>query len=172
MPMMEKLAQPDPLGAAVAGAMVGDIVASGTGLMIPTRFKDPVTGVENVAWNDRAGLVESVWEESAGKLAQPFDPTVSGPTGALVLNSTDTGTGCRVVISQIDLPSARDTQTTGSAKWVVLCFRAGFPFVRGSLRPTGAMSSRAPLVHGHTALGPVPHYLPSWQGASGDGKPG
>lgn len=127
VPTMEKLAQPDALGAAVAGAMVGDIVASGTGLMIPTRFKDPVTGVENVAWNDRAGLVESVWEESAGNLAQPFDPTIAGPTGALVLNSTDTGTGCRVVISQIDLPSASDAQTTGPAHGLSCVSGQGFP---------------------------------------------
>ncbi|ALV46393.1 hypothetical protein MB46_13765 [Arthrobacter alpinus] len=124
---METLAQPGPLGAAVAGAMVGDIVASGTGLMIPTRFKDPVTGVENVAWNDRAGLVESLWEESAGKLAQSFDPTIAGPTGALVLNSTDTGTGCRVVISQIDLPSARDTQNAGPPNGLSCVAGQGFP---------------------------------------------
>ncbi|WP_207343264.1 hypothetical protein [Arthrobacter sp. E3] len=105
MDKMKELAKPGPLGAAVTGAIVGDTVAAGTGLKVPTRFNDPATGAELLAWNDRAGLVESLWEQSAGKLASPFDANVTGPTGALLLNSTDTGTGCRVVISQLRLPS-------------------------------------------------------------------
>lgn len=124
---MKALAQPGPLGAAVTGALAGDMVGSGTGLMIPTRFEDPATGHEAVAWNDRAGLVESLWEGSAGKLAAPFDTEIGGPTGALMLNSTDTGTGCRVVISQMDLPSDSASQTAGPASGLSCTAGEGFP---------------------------------------------
>ncbi|WP_269938525.1 hypothetical protein [Arthrobacter sp. HY1533] len=106
---MKKLAKPGPLAAAVTGAMAGDMVGAVTGLKIPTRFRDPTTGKYLLAWNDRAGLVESLWEQSADKLAAPFSATVAGPAGALLLNSTDTGTGCRVVVSQLNLPETAVT---------------------------------------------------------------
>ncbi|MHA7306169.1 hypothetical protein ACX80E_13125 [Arthrobacter sp. TMN-49] len=123
---MKELAQSGPLAAAVTGALVGDIVGASTGLKIPTKFNDPATGQELLAWNDRAGLVESVWEQSAGKLAYPFGADQAGPTGALLLNSTDTGTGCRVVISQLDLPAP--VTTTGAPPQGIQCTaQQGFP---------------------------------------------
>jgi hypothetical protein len=101
---MEALAGPSPLAAAVAGAVVGDVIASGTSLLIPSTVQAPGGGTTPRAWNDRAGLMESLWEFSAPKLAGPFDTATAGPTGALLLNSTDAGSNCRVVISQLDLP--------------------------------------------------------------------
>lgn len=124
---MELVAKPGPLEAAVAGAIVGDVVGSGTGLMIPTTFTDPATGKELMAWNDRASLVESLWEQSAGKLADPFQTTAAGPTGALLLNSTDAGTGCRVIISQLDLPSTGPTQAANPANGVSCRAANGVP---------------------------------------------
>ncbi|POH56899.1 hypothetical protein [Arthrobacter glacialis] len=101
---MEALSGPNPLAAAVSGAIVGDVIASGTGLLIPTQVGAPTGGAAPRVWNDRAGLMESLWEVSAPKLAEAFDATTAGPTGALLLNSTDAGSNCRVVISQLDLP--------------------------------------------------------------------
>jgi hypothetical protein len=72
-------------------------------------------------------LVESLWEESAGMLASPFDDTIAGPTGALLLNSTDTGSGCRVVFSQLDLPGVGKTQPAGPASGLSCIARQGFP---------------------------------------------
>jgi hypothetical protein len=95
---VQDIAQPQALAAAVAGAAVGDVIGSGTGLMVPSV----VDGTR--AWNDRAGLMESLWEQAAPRLAEPFSGTVSGPAGALILNSTDADTGCRLLVSQLNLP--------------------------------------------------------------------
>lgn len=124
---MKKLAEPGALAAAVAGALVGDIVGSGTGLMIPTQFTAEDGSLTPPAWNDRAGLVESVWEQSAGKLADPFDAEIAGPAGALLLNSTDTGSGCRVVVSQLDLPDMGGTTPDAPAHGVQCTAGQGFP---------------------------------------------
>lgn len=124
---MELVAKPGPLEAAVAGAIAGDVVGSGTGLMIPTKFTDPATDKELLAWNDRASLVESLWEQSAGSMAGPFEATVAGPTGALLLNSTDAGTGCRVIVSQLDLPGSGPGQPDVPANGVSCRSADGVP---------------------------------------------
>lgn len=95
------LARPDALAAGVAGALVGDLVAAGTNLLVGSG---PVTE-SGAGWQDRAGVMEQAWERSAGRLAQPWEPASAGTslTGALVLNSTASGIGCRLLISQLDL---------------------------------------------------------------------
>ncbi|WP_427015356.1 hypothetical protein ACQCSX_10925 [Pseudarthrobacter sp. P1] len=92
-------ADPQALAVAVSGAAVGDDLAGGTGLLIPS-WTDGVRG-----WNDRAALMESAWEQAAPQLKDRFDGTVRGPAGALVLNSTAAGLGCRLLISQVEVPS-------------------------------------------------------------------
>jgi hypothetical protein len=52
--------------------------------------------------------METIWEQDAPTLAAPYDHERRGPGGYLVLNSTDTATGCRVLVSQIDLDGDRD----------------------------------------------------------------
>ncbi|MGO4383253.1 hypothetical protein [Specibacter sp. RAF43] len=96
--LMPDVADTRALAASVAGAAVGDMIGSGTGLMVPTT----IDGAR--AWNDRAGLMESLWTQSAARLAEPFTAEVAGPAGALILNSTDALSGCRLLISQLDLP--------------------------------------------------------------------
>lgn len=98
------LAEPEPLSAAVAGMLGSDIIASATGLKIPSwaEHVQPTW-----AWRDRAALMESVWQARAESLKNPFTTEVKGPAGFLVLNSTAAGLGCRVMVSQQHLrPSA------------------------------------------------------------------
>ncbi|MFJ5954663.1 hypothetical protein ACIQC5_01765 [Paenarthrobacter sp. NPDC092416] len=97
---VDEVAAPDALAAGVAGAIVGDLVAEGAGVMMPTDQGD------GWKWHDRAGLMETIWEGQADKLGGAFDVSERGPAGALILNSTATGSGCRLVVSQLDLVTA------------------------------------------------------------------
>lgn len=105
--VVARLAEPDALAAGVAGALVGDLVAGSTDFLVATD----TTG-SGAAWQDRAGAMERAWEASADRLAQRWEPArpASGRTGALVLNSTASGIGCRLLISQLDLDGAPDVQ--------------------------------------------------------------
>jgi hypothetical protein len=90
---------PEALSAAVSGLLVGDLVTGSSGVLVPA----PADGVGTRG--DRAALMEEVWERQVPALAKAYGPEVAGPAGALVMNST-TSTGCRVLISQLDLGGA------------------------------------------------------------------
>lgn len=125
---MEKLAGPETLAAAVSGAVVGDVIAVGTGLMIPAPVPAVAGGNVPLTWHDRAGLMEALSEAIAPELAKPFENIIQGPTGALLLNSTDAGSNCRVVISQLDLPGAiPQAPPPGTTSGVHCTEAAGFP---------------------------------------------
>ena len=91
-------AKPDALAAGIVGTLVGDIVASSSGLRIPSHSRDEdgyePAGRERWDWRDRAGLMEAAWEAKAESLTARFDQRLSGPVGVLVLNSTAAGRGC------------------------------------------------------------------------------
>lgn len=91
------IAGPESLAAAVAGMFGGDIIASATGIKIPST-PDGIQG--GWAWRDRAALMESAWQTRASSLHDTFTTEVKGPAGSLVLNSTAAGLGCRVMVSQ------------------------------------------------------------------------
>ncbi|WP_298752096.1 hypothetical protein [uncultured Serinicoccus sp.] len=94
---------PDALAQASLGLLVRDPAYAVTGL--PAGSDAPGEG-----WHDRAALMELAWEQSSPGLAGDFlDPPQDRPPGqlsaALVLNSTATSSGCRVLVSQVDLGS-------------------------------------------------------------------
>ncbi|WP_211876788.1 hypothetical protein [Pseudarthrobacter albicanus] len=107
--LVTRMAAPDALAVGVAGALTRDMVAAGTGLLVAANDQN--------GWQDRAALMERAWESAARKLAEPWRPADShtGPTGALILNSTASGIGCRLLISQIDLDGSSAART-GVAK--------------------------------------------------------
>jgi hypothetical protein len=107
--IVTRMAGPDALAVGVAGALTRDMVAAGTDLLIAAD--------DHNGWQDRAALMERAWETAAKKLAEPWRPADShtSPTGALILNSTASGIGCRLLISQIDLDGS-STVRTGVAK--------------------------------------------------------
>jgi hypothetical protein len=96
------LARPDALAAALAGTLVSDLIAGSSGLRVPSHTDG------EWRWRDRAGLIETIWEQKTPPLADPYDSERRGPSGYLVLNSTDAATGCRVLVSQIDLDGDGD----------------------------------------------------------------
>ncbi|MGB3911242.1 MAG: hypothetical protein WBL06_12290, partial [Pseudolysinimonas sp.] len=93
------------LPAALVGLFGSDPLASTTGLRSPT-FEDPTR------WRDRAALIEDAWRDADPSLALPWDAQPAAPTGLVVLNSTDILSGCRVVVSQVDLGDGRFGSTT------------------------------------------------------------
>jgi hypothetical protein len=107
--VVARLAGPEALAAGVGGALVGDLVAGGTDVLVGTG---PETDT-GAAWQDRAVAMERAWERAAGLLVEPWEAADAGNgrTGALVLNSTASGIGCRLLISQLDLSGATGTQT-------------------------------------------------------------
>jgi hypothetical protein len=93
------------LPAALVGLFGSDPLASTTGLRSPT-FEDPTR------WRDRAALIEDAWRDADAALALPWGAEPAAPTGLVVFNSADILSGCRVVVSQVDLGDGRFGSTT------------------------------------------------------------
>jgi hypothetical protein len=93
------------LPAALVGLIGSDPLASMTGLRSPT-FEEPTR------WRDRAALIEDAWRAADDRLALPWGADPAAPTGLVVFNSTDILSGCRVVVSQVDLGTGRFGSTT------------------------------------------------------------
>ncbi|WP_157811323.1 hypothetical protein [Microbacterium lacus] len=89
----DALASPAVVGSAVASLLSGDVIATGLGVRVPSL----VPG-DGLAWRDRAGLIEEGWIAAAAALAEPYDSAFNEHTGFMLLNSTDTNSGCRVLV--------------------------------------------------------------------------
>lgn len=144
---VDAVSAPDALAAGVAGAIVGDLVAGGAGVMLPT---DQGAGRQ---WYDRAGLMETIWESQAGKLGGAFDVSERGPAGALLLNSTASGSGCRLVVSQLDLVTATAdprkpgcAEPEGQAVTIDLLEAGQFCNTRLSWSTAVGLSARFPII--------------------------
>lgn len=94
------LEEPDALGAATAGLLLRDLVAGGFSLKVPALDAGGT-------WADRAGLMETVWERDSRALRERFSSSGTSSSaereGALLLNSVATGSGCRVLVGQVDV---------------------------------------------------------------------
>ncbi len=107
------LGSPDALAQATVGLLVRDPIYSVTGLALGS---DVPADLEQ-GWVDRAGLMETNWEQQVPELATDFFTPPARPAGelsaALVLNSTSTSTGCRVLVSHIRQGDARVDDCAG-----------------------------------------------------------
>jgi hypothetical protein len=102
------LAGQDALAAAGIGLLVRDNVAALTGVYLPSLRDRGLSAYSGRGWQDRAALMEGIWERQAPTLAGPFLADRPGSvTGPLILNSTSVGTGCRVLVSQLWFPPTR-----------------------------------------------------------------
>ncbi|MBO1267125.1 hypothetical protein [Arthrobacter cavernae] len=144
---VDAVSAPDALAAGVAGAIVGDLVAGGAGVMLPT---DQGAGWQ---WHDRAGLMETFWESQADKLGEPFSVSTRGPAGALLLNSTASGSGCRLLVSQLDLATATPdprkpgcTATEGQAVTLDLLEAGQFCNTQLNWSTAVGLSARFPII--------------------------
>lgn len=104
------------LAAALQGLLVTDSLAATTGIRIPSTEASAAGSITRSSapgtWRDRASLIEHSWRVAYPPLSQPFDATAAAPTGLVVLNSTDVRSGCRVVVSQVELGPGQSGATT------------------------------------------------------------
>ena len=105
------LAGPGALSADLAGLLAGDLVGSVTGIRVPSPGADGAW-----YWQDRTALQELTWQHDAPQFAEQYDATVQAPTGFLILNSTDSISNCKVIVSQVDLTPGdpSEAQCTGA----------------------------------------------------------
>ena len=95
------------LATAINGLLIADPIASTTGIRLPSLESSWV-------WRDRASLIERSWRDAVPLLSSRFDAVAAAPTGLVVLNSTDIRSGCRVVVSQVELgPGASGFTSVG-----------------------------------------------------------
>jgi hypothetical protein len=100
------IAGPEALSAGLAGTLVSDVLATTTGLRSPSR-PGYVADDGRWVWQDRAALIQAAWATKAHQLARAYDFRSQAPTGLTIFNSTVAGTGCRAVVSQLDLGIGR-----------------------------------------------------------------
>jgi len=99
----QTLGNPRALAAGMAGTLVNDVIASTTGLRIPSVPGYLLPADKQWVWQDRAALIQAAWAESVPQFSHRFDLNRESPTGWLLLNGTAAGSGCRAVFSQLDL---------------------------------------------------------------------
>ncbi|MDP2774359.1 MAG: hypothetical protein Q8O61_12475, partial [Nocardioides sp.] len=101
---VQQISGPGALTKAVDGMLLRDTIFAATGIGLPSLGS---AGRDDSAWADRAALIEETWEQRIPELREPLlreRPSWTwGPTGPLVLNSTSSTTGCRALVSQVDL---------------------------------------------------------------------
>jgi hypothetical protein len=110
-----RLSGQDALAAAGLGVLIRDNVAALTGVRLPSLAAAGLSGYPGDTWQDRAGLMEGIWQAEVPELASPFLAAhPDAMTGPLILNSTSVGTGCRVLVSQLRFPPSRASAATGA----------------------------------------------------------
>jgi len=105
---VQQLADPGALADAADGLVVRDVLAGITGV------NAVVAGApDGDEYPDRAGLLEQSWESAVDELKQPFPapPGSDAVPWATFLNSTSAQSGCRVVISNVNLQTGSDAST-------------------------------------------------------------
>jgi hypothetical protein len=105
---------PNALAADIAGLLDGDLIGGVTGIRVPTptNLANPVGAPW--AWHDRTALQELTWESQAAQFSKPYDVAPAAPTGYLILNSEDSVTNCKVIVSQLNLAATSNPPTGNS----------------------------------------------------------
>jgi len=153
------MADPTALAAASIGLSVRDLLYSATGVPAPAwgsaAVSDRLRATGNDRWADRAALIEAVWQTESSALDTPFltlDSASSAPTGQLVLNSTSVGTGCRMLVSQVDYPRTPSGTDCADGEQPV----AGSVDLLGAYAPQSTSSGQQPTQHStQHCVGPV-----------------
>jgi hypothetical protein len=158
---VKDLAGAQALGVGGIGLFVRDLLDSATGVPLPVLASPEVVreydgrAAERI---DRAGLMEAVWQRHAPALSNPFLPATAPAdaahwpiSGHLVLASTSVSTGCRVLVSQLRLPTTLTGPTTGTES---RCDTTGSP----AAFSIDLLHDYGPILNGRTR-GPEDHCL-------------
>jgi hypothetical protein len=102
-----RMAGPDALAAGIDGLLLHDLIAGFTGLDLPTAQMPP-----GQLFSDRAGLIETAWQNEDVSLKQPFPLRQPALPWRLLFNSTDADSGCHAIIADGLLPAPPGIQDT------------------------------------------------------------
>lgn len=92
---LKNVASPDTVSTGVTGLLVSDLIASATGVRVPSWFEfEP-------GWRDRAALIELTWQADVEEFEAAADFTADPLVGLPMLNSTDARTKCRVPVTAV-----------------------------------------------------------------------
>jgi hypothetical protein len=105
---------PNALAADIAGLLDGDLIGGVTGIRMPTPTNLSNPTAAQWAWHDRTALQELTWESQAAQFSKPYDVAAVAPTGYLILNSEDSVTNCKVIVSQLNLAATSNAPTGNS----------------------------------------------------------
>lgn len=89
------VASPDTVATGVTGLLVSDLIASVTGVRVPSWVHG------EPGWRDRAALIELTWQSDVGELEDQADLDAHPLVGLPMMNSTDARTKCRVPVSTV-----------------------------------------------------------------------
>lgn len=178
-------AGPHVVGSAAAALLAGDVVGAALGIHAPSYYHG-----DAFAWRDRAALIEHGWIDAATVLDEAYDPSSRPLTGFMLLNSTDTNSGCRIVVGMDgfaagskppDCTATGDTPATSwwlgekcqvSLDWAsAAMLSARFPVVTpgGQMSTVDGCSDAAQLIDGGysegTGLGTIADLAPAILGA-------
>jgi hypothetical protein len=95
-----RIAGPDALAAGIDGLLLHDLIAGFTGLDLPAAQMPP-----GQPFSDRAGLIETAWQNEDASLEQPFPLRQPTLPWRLLFNSADANSGCRAIIADRLLPA-------------------------------------------------------------------
>lgn len=101
-----RLSAPGAVSTAALALVVGDAVAGGWGVHMPSYLDSSETDDDGWRWRDRAALIESFWEQGTA-LGEPFTNDIDPLTGALLMNSADVVTKCRLLVQQAPVTAER-----------------------------------------------------------------
>lgn len=126
-------------------ALVADFVAPTLAAFL---FGDQLNSIARLPrpWPDRAGALELAWESLDPGLAKPFRAGASedAPLPHLILNSTSTEDGCRLVVSTVDLQSGNcasaPSTASGNGAAVAGFVRDAEDYLCGNLDEIGELS--------------------------------
>lgn len=142
-----KLAGPATVGAGVAGLLVGDLLATDTGIHFPSLWK------EETAWRDRAALIEQTWIDAVPGLQDPVTLAASDRVGIPVLNSTDARSKCKLLVAD-QVAGAGDLTCASSAMSPAATLPMGSGcFARMDWATSAMLSARFPIITPAARLG-------------------
>ncbi|GGI47359.1 hypothetical protein [Agromyces flavus] len=144
---LRKLAGPTTVGTGVAALLVGDLLATDTGVHFPSLWKN------KTAWQDRAALIEQTWIDAVPGLADPVALAASDRIGIPVLNSTDARSKCKLLVASHVAGSGELTCASGAMSPAATLPMGSGCFARMDWATSAMLSARFPIITPAARLG-------------------
>ncbi|MFE5672013.1 hypothetical protein ACFQ58_10450 [Agromyces sp. NPDC056523] len=142
-----KLAGPATVGTGVAGLLVGDLLATDTGIHFPSFWE------QKIAWRDRAALIEQTWIDAVPGLKSAVTLEASDRIGIPVLNSTDARSKCKLLVASEVAGSGELTCASSAMSPAATLPMGSGCFARMDWATSAMLSARFPIITPAARLG-------------------